>query len=117
MSPLDIDIMRAKMAIILDNLKALEPINEMSRDEYLRLPGDVLDWLDLSFLRAWKGSGKIQPPSERIPSERPVLRKNRSLARQISVFPGIENFGLASFQIPIIPGDHGEIMGDGRRRD
>ena len=36
MSPLDIDIIRTKIAIILDNLKALEPINEMSRDEYLR---------------------------------------------------------------------------------
>jgi uncharacterized protein YutE (UPF0331/DUF86 family) len=36
MSPLDIDIIRAKIAIILDNLKALEPINEMTRDEYLR---------------------------------------------------------------------------------
>jgi uncharacterized protein YutE (UPF0331/DUF86 family) len=36
MSPLDIDILRAKIAIILDNLKALEPIREMSRDEYLR---------------------------------------------------------------------------------
>jgi hypothetical protein len=36
MSPLDIDILRARIAIILDNLKALEPIQEMSRDEYLR---------------------------------------------------------------------------------
>jgi uncharacterized protein YutE (UPF0331/DUF86 family) len=36
MSPLDIDIIRAKIAIILENLKALEPIKEMNRDEYLR---------------------------------------------------------------------------------
>ena len=36
MSPFDIDIIRAKIAIILDNLKALEPIKEMNRDEYLR---------------------------------------------------------------------------------
>ncbi len=36
MSPLDIDIIRAKMNIILENLKALEPIREMGRDEYLR---------------------------------------------------------------------------------
>jgi uncharacterized protein YutE (UPF0331/DUF86 family) len=36
MSPLDIDIIRAKIAIIQDNLKALEPIKEMSRDAYLR---------------------------------------------------------------------------------
>jgi uncharacterized protein YutE (UPF0331/DUF86 family) len=32
----DADILRAKITIILDNLKALEPIGEMSRDEYLR---------------------------------------------------------------------------------
>ena len=36
MSPFDIDIIRAKMAIILENLKALEPIREMDQDEYLR---------------------------------------------------------------------------------
>jgi len=36
MSPLDIDIIRAKIAISQDNLKALEPIKEMSRDEYFR---------------------------------------------------------------------------------
>jgi uncharacterized protein YutE (UPF0331/DUF86 family) len=36
MSPFDTDIIRAKITIILDNLKALEPIKEMSRDEYLR---------------------------------------------------------------------------------
>jgi uncharacterized protein YutE (UPF0331/DUF86 family) len=36
MSPIDIDIIRAKISIILENLKALEPIKEMSRDEYLR---------------------------------------------------------------------------------
>jgi uncharacterized protein YutE (UPF0331/DUF86 family) len=36
MSPFDTDIIRAKIAIIQDNLKALEPIKEMSRDEYLR---------------------------------------------------------------------------------
>ena len=36
MSPIDIDIIRAKIAIILENLKALEPIKEMNRDEYLR---------------------------------------------------------------------------------
>jgi uncharacterized protein YutE (UPF0331/DUF86 family) len=36
MTPLDTDIIRAKLAVILDNLKALEPIKEMNRDEYLR---------------------------------------------------------------------------------
>ena len=36
MSPLDIDIIRAKISIILENLKALEPIKEMNRDEYIR---------------------------------------------------------------------------------
>jgi uncharacterized protein YutE (UPF0331/DUF86 family) len=36
MSPLDADILRAQITIILDNLKAPEPIGEMSRDEYLR---------------------------------------------------------------------------------
>jgi uncharacterized protein YutE (UPF0331/DUF86 family) len=36
MSPFDADIIRAKIAIILDNLKALEPIKEMNRDEYIR---------------------------------------------------------------------------------
>ena len=36
MSPFDIDIIRAKISIILENLKALEPIKEMNRDEYLR---------------------------------------------------------------------------------
>jgi uncharacterized protein YutE (UPF0331/DUF86 family) len=36
MSPFDADILRAKITIILDNLKALEPMGEMSRDEYLR---------------------------------------------------------------------------------
>jgi len=36
MSPFDTDIIRAKITIILDNLKALEPIKQMSRDEYLR---------------------------------------------------------------------------------
>ena len=36
MSPFDTDIIRAKIAIILDDLKALEPIEQMSQDEYLR---------------------------------------------------------------------------------
>jgi len=36
MSPLDIDIIRAKIAIILENLKALEPIKEMNREVYFR---------------------------------------------------------------------------------
>ena len=36
MSPFGIDIIRAKMATILENLKALEPIREMDQDEYLR---------------------------------------------------------------------------------
>jgi uncharacterized protein YutE (UPF0331/DUF86 family) len=36
MSPFDADIIRAKIAVIQDNLKALEPIKEMTRDEYLR---------------------------------------------------------------------------------
>jgi uncharacterized protein YutE (UPF0331/DUF86 family) len=36
MSPLDIDIIRAKISVILENLKALEPIKEMNRDENIR---------------------------------------------------------------------------------
>jgi uncharacterized protein YutE (UPF0331/DUF86 family) len=36
MSPLDAEIINAKLLIILENLKALEPIEGMERDEYLR---------------------------------------------------------------------------------
>jgi uncharacterized protein YutE (UPF0331/DUF86 family) len=36
MSPFDTDIIRAKIVIILENLKALEPIKEMNPDEYIR---------------------------------------------------------------------------------
>lgn len=36
MSPFDVEIIQRKLAVILDNLKALEPIDRMKRDEYLR---------------------------------------------------------------------------------
>lgn len=36
MSPFDVEIIQRKLAVILDNLKALEPIHRMERDEYLR---------------------------------------------------------------------------------
>ncbi|MGA2955521.1 MAG: DUF86 domain-containing protein [Thermodesulfobacteriota bacterium] len=36
MSPFDVEIIQRKLAVILDNLKALEPIQRMERDEYLR---------------------------------------------------------------------------------
>lgn len=36
MSPIDAEIINAKLSIILENLKALEPIKGMKRDEYLR---------------------------------------------------------------------------------
>jgi uncharacterized protein YutE (UPF0331/DUF86 family) len=35
MSPFDAEIINAKLSIILENLKALEPIKGMGRDEYL----------------------------------------------------------------------------------
>jgi uncharacterized protein YutE (UPF0331/DUF86 family) len=35
-SPFDVEIIQAKLSIILENLKALEPIKGMDRDEYLR---------------------------------------------------------------------------------
>ena len=35
MSPVEKDIVRKKLAIIIDNLKALEPIKGMSRADYI----------------------------------------------------------------------------------
>jgi uncharacterized protein YutE (UPF0331/DUF86 family) len=36
MSPIDAEIINAKLSVIPENLKALEPIKGMNRDEYLR---------------------------------------------------------------------------------
>ncbi len=36
MSPLDIEIIQRKLAVILENLKALEAIQEMKKEEYFR---------------------------------------------------------------------------------
>ena len=36
MSPLDIEIIQRKLAVILENLKALEAIEEMKKEEYFR---------------------------------------------------------------------------------
>ena len=36
MSPVDIEIIRRKLAVILENLKALEAIGEMKKEEYIR---------------------------------------------------------------------------------
>ena len=36
MSPLDEEILRRKLAVILENLKALEPIENMTEEEYIK---------------------------------------------------------------------------------
>jgi uncharacterized protein YutE (UPF0331/DUF86 family) len=36
MGPIDAEIMHAKLSVIQENLKALDPIKEMKKDEYLR---------------------------------------------------------------------------------
>lgn len=36
MSPVETEIIRRKLAVIIENLKALELINRMTRDEYIR---------------------------------------------------------------------------------
>lgn len=36
MSPAEVEIIRRKLAVIIENLKALELISRMSRDEYIR---------------------------------------------------------------------------------
>lgn len=36
MSPIEKEILRRKLAVIVENLDALEPINEMTKDEYIR---------------------------------------------------------------------------------
>jgi len=36
MSPVEIDIIRRKLAVIVENLKALEPIKDMTQEEYIR---------------------------------------------------------------------------------
>jgi len=36
MSPIDIEIIQRKLSVVLENLKALEPIQGIERDEYIR---------------------------------------------------------------------------------
>jgi uncharacterized protein YutE (UPF0331/DUF86 family) len=36
MSPVEIEIIKRKMAVIVENLKALEPIKDMTQEEYIR---------------------------------------------------------------------------------
>jgi uncharacterized protein YutE (UPF0331/DUF86 family) len=36
MSPIEVEIVKRKMAIILENLKALDPINNMTEEEYAK---------------------------------------------------------------------------------
>ena len=36
MSPIEKEVLRRKLAIIVENLKALEPIKDMARDEYIK---------------------------------------------------------------------------------
>ncbi len=36
MSPIEVEIVKRKMAIILENLKALDPINNMTKEEYAK---------------------------------------------------------------------------------
>ncbi len=36
MSPIEKEILRRKLAVIMENLKALEPIKDMARDEYIK---------------------------------------------------------------------------------
>jgi len=36
MSPVEVDIIRRKLAVIVENLKALEPIKDMTQEEYIR---------------------------------------------------------------------------------
>ncbi|VAX27638.1 hypothetical protein MNBD_NITROSPIRAE03-1199 [hydrothermal vent metagenome] len=36
MSPVEEGIIRKKLAVMIENLKALEPIKEMTRDEYIQ---------------------------------------------------------------------------------
>ncbi len=36
MSPVEMEIIKRKLSVIIENLRALEPINRMIRDEYIR---------------------------------------------------------------------------------